>query len=55
MSVAWVYSRESQKINCSKGNAGDFSFSNTGQSPTAFAPFLLLKEEIRGANLGQNT
>lgn len=53
ISVAWVNSRESQKINWSEGKAGDFSFSNAGQSPTAFAPLLLLeKEEIRGTTPG---
>jgi len=49
MSVAWVHSRESQKINWREGNAGLSSFSNAGQSPTAFAPSLLLEnEKIRG-------
>lgn len=51
ISAAWVISRESQKINWSEGKAGDFSFSNAGQSPTAFT-LLLEKEEIRGTTLG---
>lgn len=50
MSVAWVYSRESQKINWSEGNAGDFSFNKAGQSPTAFARLLLLEKEEVGGN-----